>query len=133
MGLKGKGRELPVSVRLGFPINNQQEQRVARLEIHDETAGVLLLEVELDPAQLMAILGNSAAHVTAWMPKSLNHIGKRMEHESTVIGTKYEMTEEAAQAAATAWAAQNDWHTVSVSATNVGTWVAVGRRWVDPE
>lgn len=133
MGLRGKGRELPVSVRLGFPINNMQEQRVARLEIHDETAGVLLLEVELDPAQLMAILGSSAAHVTAWMPKTLDHIGKRLETGSTTVGRKYEMTEEAADAAATAWAAENNWQSVYVSANNTGHWVASGRRWVEPE
>jgi hypothetical protein len=132
MGLKGKGRELAVSVRLGFPINNMQSERTARLEIHDETASIMLMEIELSAEQLMALLGNSAAHTTAWMPVRLDHVGKRMETDSTVIGKKWDMTAEAADAAGIAWAFDNGWEQFDIRSTNTGEYVALGRRWVDP-
>lgn len=133
MGLKGKGRELSISARLLFPISNHATERTARVEVRDETAGIVLLEFELDPTQLMALLAGSAAYATAWMPTRLDHVGKRMETGHTLIGKKYKMTEEAADAAATAWAAENGWETVDLRADNQANWTAIGRRWVDPE
>lgn len=133
MGLRGKGRELPISVQFSVPIHNGHEQKRATFTVRDETARIVLLEFELDPEQFLALLGNSTAYVTGVMPKKLDHVGKRHEHGSTVLGKKYDISVERASADANAWAFENGWETVELHTNNVGDWVATGRRWVDPE
>lgn len=131
MGLKGKGRKLNVSVRLGYPINNMASQRIAHLEIRDQDASIVVIELELDPEQLMALMANTTAYAEAWTPQDLSRLGKRMENGSTVIGG-YELTSEQAWALAKEWAATHGWEQVDMSKNNVGKWIAHGRRWVEP-
>lgn len=132
MGLKGKGRELPVSVRLNFPINMGNNERRAVLEIHDETAAILLLEVELNAEQLLSLLGNSAAHVNAYLPARLDHVGKQMEHGSMTWDDGYTTKEHEARTRAEEWRSAGGWETLDLYQAH-GKWRATGCRWVDPQ
>lgn len=132
MGLISRGNTLPVSVRLGFPTNQNGSDRRAFLEITDETSSLLMLELEISAEQLMALLGGSTAYVTAGITSRLDRLGKQMQHGSTTWDDGHETKEPEAQARAEAWAAENGWESVSVRQAH-GTWRAIGRRWAAAE
>lgn len=137
MGLRNAtgARKLPVSVRLSFPTSFGPEgngPRRAVIEIHDETARITLMEIELTPDELMGLFGGSGAYVTASMPRTLDRVGKEMQHDSKTWDDGYTVKVAQARERAESWQMANNWQTLDLRQAH-GVWTATGRRWVDPQ
>ena len=67
------------SVRLFYPVSNQREvgnKQYARLEIDDETSGLTVLTVELEPGQLFKMMAGGEAKGTVELTEHPNHLNK---------------------------------------------------------
>lgn len=134
----GFHQALAVRVQLGYPrtigrIEPGESPIHARIEIEDKASGIVILQLELGPADFLNLMGGSGAYVTAHLPKTefLGRLGKEMLVDTVNLGPTHEMTEAAAKAAGAALA-EGDWDAVSVNKTRDG-WQATLRRWVAPE
>lgn len=134
MGLKTAGAPvLPMQVRLSFPINGGEGlEQTSRLEIVDDASHMAVMEIEMDPLQLFALLGGKTAYVDAAVTARLDRVGKEMEHTAKHLDRSVFKDQADADAAAEAWRVAKGWDTASVSRNNVGHWVMTGRRWVTP-
>lgn len=85
MGLRQR-KPGEVSLRLGYPTNNTREGRYASLEVTDEASGMVILEVDLEPDQLLALMSGSTAYSVAsiLVPKP-ERVGKVLEVASAMV------------------------------------------------
>jgi len=132
MGLR-ESKPGEVSIRLGYPTNNTRENRYASLEVTDEASGMMILEVDLEADQLLALMSGSTAYVTATIlvPKP-ERVGKLLEVTSTMIrnGTGSTHDQEAAAEATAAGYRDQGWEDVSSRRVRDGINVTA-RRWVE--
>lgn len=132
MGLKyGKRPTLGIQACIGWD-HDDEGHSYANVTIEDGLSHTVILQFTLDPIQLASFLSGSNANAEAAFTAHPDRIGKLMEHEyKTVPGGAFKDQDDANRAVKQ-WGVQEGHDTVEARRNNVGRWVFVGRRWVDP-
>lgn len=120
-----------VSIRLAYPtfMGSDRGKKAAHLEVIDEASGQLIVDMELNPDQLMDLMSGSSTHVSgATLSSKPERLGRRAQTTSTnVFGFDPEVADRAQTVKAEYLAA--GWEVVDVRQTNFGRRVAA-RRWL---
>jgi hypothetical protein len=122
-----------VSIRISYPMDSQEPERVARLSVIDKASGVQLIDVDLPATELLLLMSGSEATGTgAKLPRRPELIGKVAQNCSTDVTYSNVGDEDMDKAAERIVAeyAEQGWM-ASITRTNYGRRVTA-RRWLDP-
>jgi hypothetical protein len=131
--MTAKDPKIAVDARLVFGSGSDDNgpYRYAELQIDDRASSLRILEMRLNPDQLMAFLGSSTARGEADWTQHPERVGRKMEHGS--ISIPQTATEEQIAARIESFRHTEGWETIERRKDNKQMWVIVGRRWVAPE
>lgn len=73
-----------LDILLTYPRSNLDGTH-ARLRVEDPLSGMIIIEVDLDPAQLMQFMSSSTARVRGYISPHLGRVGKKMTHYVVVV------------------------------------------------